>query len=367
MVKVLHELANLDGGGVARLLHDYYSHMDHDKIHFDFLISDDIPDGILEKPLKDMGCIVYKIPSLKKDIKLRLKRMDEIIRYGQYDVVHSHISARSCFILSIAKKYGIKKRYVHSHIAYQNISKMKLFIDKAFLAYSKILATQLFACGEDAGRYMWGEKAVSSGKVRIMRNAVDTVAFRFDESVRNKYRKELNLDDKKVLGIVGRLDYQKNHDFLLDIFAEIEKIDRDEYKLLIVGRGPYEGRLREKAKNLGIDNNVEFMGIRSDVSKLLNVVDVFILPSFFEGLPVVLVEAQANGVIEIASDMITKEMAVTDLITFLSLKQTAKEWAEVICREVGSDVDRENYATVVCNKGYDIVLESKKMQEFYLK
>lgn len=366
MIRVLHEVANLDGGGVARLLYDYYSHMDHDKIHFDFLISDDISDGILEKPLKDMGCTIYKIPSLKKNMKLRLKRMDEIIRDGKYDAVHSHISARSCFILSIAKKYGVKKRYVHSHIAYQNISKAKRFVDTIFLAYSKVLATQLFACGQDAGKYMWGEKAVSSGRVRIMRNAVDTTAFQFDDNTRRKYREELKLVDKKVLGIVGRLDYQKNHDFLLEVFAEIEKTNPDEYKLLIVGRGPYEERLIEKTKTLDITRNVEFMGIRSDVNKLLNAVDAFILPSFYEGLPVVLVEAQANGVIEIASDTITKEMAVTDLITFLSLKQDAKEWAEIICREVNRGVEREKYAAVVCENGYDIAFESQKMQEFYL-
>lgn len=367
MVRVLHEVANLDGGGVARLLHDYYLHMDHDKIHFDFLISDDIADGILEKPLTEMGCTIYKIPSLKKNMKLRLKKIDEIIKNGNYNIVHSHISARSCFILSKAKKYGVKKRYAHAHIAYQNISKLKQFVDRLFLAYSKTLATQLFACGEDAGKYMWGEKAVQSGKVKIMRNAIDTISFQFDEIVRDKYRKELKLENKKVLGIVGRLDYQKNHDFLLDIFVEIEKMEPDKYKLLIIGRGPYEQRLKEKAATLGISRNIDFMGIRSDVSKLLNAVDLFILPSFYEGLPVVLVEAQANGVLEVASDTITKEMEVTDLISFPSLRLTAREWAKTIIVESNRIVNRSKYASIVKEAGYDIRCESKKMQDFYLQ
>lgn len=366
MVRVLHEVANLDGGGVARLLHDYYSNMDHSKIQFDFLISDDIENGILEKPFKEMGCTIYKIPSLKKDMKLRLKKIDEIIKNGNYDVVHSHISARSCFILSKAKKYGVKNRYVHSHIAYQNISKLKRFVDKLFLAYAKTLATQLFACGEDAGKYMWGEKAVSLGKVKVMRNAVDTSAFKFDKTVRENYRKELGLEDKKVIGIVGRLDYQKNHNFLLDVFSEIEKAEPDKYKLLLIGRGPYEQRLKEKAEMLKISKNVDFIGIRSDVSKLINAVDVFVLPSFYEGLPVVLVEAQSNGVLEVVSDTITKEMEVTDLISFLPLNQTPLEWANVIRKEIDREVARDKYAQVVKEAGYDIKCESKKMQDFYL-
>lgn len=367
MVKVLHEVANLDGGGVARLLHDYYVRMDHSRIKFDFLISDDIADGILENPLRDMGCAIYKIPSLKKNMKLRIKKMEEIIKNGGYDVIHSHISARSCFILSIAKKYGVKKRFVHSHIAYENISKQKRLVNKLFLSYSKTLATQLLACGEEAGRYMWGDNAVESGNVRIMKNAVDTREFRFNEELREQYRKELGVEDRKVLGIVGRLDYQKNHEFLLDVFAEIEKKEPSKYKLLIIGRGPYEQRLKEKAQRLGIDGSLDFMGIRSDVSKLLNALDLFVLPSFYEGLPVVLVEAQANGVVEVVADTITKEMDVTDLITFLPLSNTAGEWADHIISVINRKGDRSQYAQFVKEAGYDIECESLKMQDFYLQ
>ena len=368
MVRVLHELANLDGGGVARLLYDYYRHMNHEVIHFDFLINDEIDNGILEAPLKELGCKVYKLPSPKKDLKKRLKEIDFILKTGNYDVVHSHISARSCLILAKAKKYSVKKRFVHSHIAYQDISSIKRIMDKGFLACSKALCTQLFACGIEAGEYMWGKKATALGKVKIMRNAVSTEAFKFNSQERIHYRDELGIDNKKAIGIVGRLDYQKNHDFLLDVFAEIEKKKPGEYKLLVIGRGPYEQRLKSKANQLGIIDDVVFLGVRSDVSKLLNAIDVFVLPSHYEGLPVVLVVAQANGLPEIVSDTITKEMSVTNLVEFLSLEDTFERWATSIIEAANRDYgNREDYASTVKEAGYDIVCESEKMQAFYLE
>lgn len=365
-MKILHELGNLDGGGVARLLFDYYKFMDHDKIKFDFVISDQIENGILEQPLKEMGCTIYKLPSLKKNMKERLKKLDNIIHHGNYDAVHTHIAARSCFILSIAKKYKVPVRIAHSHIAYENISKRRKLLNRIFLNRSKQLATDLFACGRDAGKYMWGEKAVFDGKVNIMTNAVNTKNFLYSSEIAEKYKTEMGFTDKKIVGIVGRLEKQKNHNFLLDIFDHICRKEGDKYILLIIGRGSEEETLKIKCKKLGLEKQVYFMGIRDDVNKLLNIIDVFVLPSFYEGLPVVLIEAQANGVKEIVSDTVTDETAVTDLIEFVSLKCSANVWAERIIKASQKVNIREKYADEVNAAGYDIICQSRKMQEYYL-
>lgn len=193
MYRILHELANLDGGGVARLLYDYYSYMNKEIVHFDFVISDNIDNGILEIPLKELGCTIYKIPSLKKNFKERMRMLDSIISSGNYDAVHSHIPKRSCFIFSIAKKYGVSCRIAHSHIAYEDISKTKEILDRFFLIWTKMLATDLLACGEDAARYMWGKKAYQNNCYHIMRNAINTAKFQF-----SKEKKEIASDQKWV-------------------------------------------------------------------------------------------------------------------------------------------------------------------------
>lgn len=173
----------------------------------------------------------------------------------------------------------------------------------------------------------------------------------------------MGLSEKKVLGIVGRLDEQKNHKFLLKIVKELCAQSPD-YILFIIGRGPLEQDLKNQVSQLNIEDNVLFLGIRDDVDSLLNALDAFILPSLYEGLPVVLVETQTNGLPIVASDSITKEMAVTDLISFLPLATSVSEWAMMVVNAVERVSDRKSYADEIKDAGYDIVLESKKCKSF---
>ena len=364
MVRVLQELSALDGGGVAKLLYDYYRHMDHTQIHFDFLIYDFYDNGIYEKPLEDMGCTIFKLPRIKKNIKGYLKGIDEIIRNGNYDVVHSHMGAHGLFVMYYAKKHKVPKRIVHSHIAYEPVTGMKKQLNKTLAEIAKHYATDLFACGIDAGKYMWGSKAFEAGKVRVMTNAVDTAAFQFSSDIRMKKQKELGIAGKYVLGIVGRLSEQKNYPFLFSVYKRvIEK--RKDTVLLIIGRGLEEENIKKMADEMGISDAVRFLGVRSDVPELLNAIDLFVLPSRYEGLPVVLIEAQANGVKELVSDRVTKEMDITDLIEFLPIEDTEDKWAETILSYESSIANREQYSELVKTNGYDIMNESKKMQNYY--
>ncbi|QCT06954.1 glycosyltransferase [Ruminococcus bovis] len=366
MVRVLHELFSLDGGGVERLVYDYYRNMDHNKVQFDFVISDLYKKGIFEDYLTEQGCKIFKIVKKTENKKKYLKQIEDIIDKGDYDVIHSHYGIYADEVMQIAKKHNIKKRIIHSHVAYEPITfmqKVKNIIHKR-IALSN--ATDLFACGRDAGVFMWGKRAVESGKVHIMKNAVDTSKFAFSNEKRLEKRKELGVEDKFVIGIVGRLSEPKNYPFLWRVYKKVlEK--RNDTALVVVGRGTEEKEIKSLAKKMGIYDKINFLGVRDDVPELLNAMDLFVLPSLYEGLPVVLVENQSNGLMSLASDKITDEMAVTDLVNFLPIEGTEEQWAEEICNYKPTIENRKSYRQQIIDNGYDIKSASLEMQNFYLK
>ncbi|MBO5192384.1 MAG: glycosyltransferase [Bacteroides sp.] len=366
MVKILHELASLDGGGVAKLLYDYYRNMEDKKeIQFDFLIYDFYENGIYEEALKKMGCVIYKIPSFKKDRKASLDAMESIIRQGKYDVVHSHRCTRGIFALWFAKKYGVQRRIVHSHIAYEDIGKTAKAINKILGLINRHLATDLFACGVDAARYMWGERCLNDNKIHIMTNAINTLEFKFDIMMRNRKRQELGIAEKYTIASVGRLNRQKNQAFLIRVFSKVLKKSND-VVLVFAGRGEDEVYLKKLCEDLRIANQVMFLGIRDDIPKLINAFDLLAMPSLYEGLPVSVVEAQANGLKVLVSDTVTREVAVTELIQYLPLDE--ETWIKSIYDEINKNagINRESYASKVAKAGYEIKVESMKMQEYYL-
>lgn len=370
MVRVLHELATLDGGGVAKLLYDYYRNMDdRENLKFDFLIYDFLEEGIYEEPLRQMGCRIHRIPVFKRDKKASLQAMERVIREGRYDVVHSHRCTRGVFALWFARKYRVPRRLIHSHIAYEEVGRAGEAVNRVLGIINRHLATDLFACGRDAAKYMWGEKRLAAGKVHIMTNAIDTALFRFSQEIRDRMRRELGVGDRFVIGTVGRLDRQKNQTFLLDAFADLLKQERDAV-LLLAGRGEDEQMLRDRCARLGIGESVRFLGIRKDIPELCSAFDLFVMPSLYEGLPVSVVEAQAAGLPVLLSETVTDEVIVTDLVTTLPLRLEA--WTQAMLAAAGSrqetdrDSDRASYAEKVAQAGYDIKEESRKMQAFYL-
>lgn len=365
MVRVLHELGNLDGGGVAKLLYEYYLHMDHHQIQFDFLVYDYYEEGIYERPLREMGCKIYKISPLKGHVSETLTEMENIFRGHSYDVFHSHRCSRGAIALRMAKKYGVPRRYVHSHIAYEDVSEKAKWVNRVLMKLSRHYATGLFACGRDAARYAWGIRAVQKGKVRIMTNAVDTDQFRFSPEMRVEKRRELNAGSQLVVGMVGRMTRQKNQEFLLQTFQALLAGGTDAL-LVFAGRGEDEEKIKKQAQKMGLEDQIRFLGVRNDIPDLLNAFDIFVLPSLYEGLPVVLVETQANGLPAVISDRITTEMNVTDLNTVVALDAGAERWAQEIAARRSGSLRRDEYAGQVAAQGYDIREESKKLQKFYI-
>lgn len=364
MIRVLQDLSALDGGGVAKLLYEYYKNMDHEKIHFDFMIYNFYAKGIYEKPLKEMGCTIYKLPSYLENPKECSKLQEKIIKEGDYDVIHSHFGFGGFRIMRIAKKYHVRKRIVHSHIAYEPYSFKTRIANIVKRELIKYYATDLAACGKDAGEFMWGKRMVAANHVRIIRNAIDTQKFQFSMDLRIMKRIELGVESKYVIGIVSRLSEQKNFPFLFRVYKNVLRI-RDDAILLVIGRGLEEKEIRKMAEDMGIANRICFLGVRNDVSEILNALDVFVLPSLYEGLPVVLIEAQANGLQEIVSDKVTSEMDISDLIKFLPIENTEQKWAEVICNCIDNTERRANYARVVAEAGYEIRSASVEMEELY--
>jgi glycosyltransferase involved in cell wall biosynthesis len=220
----------------------------------------------------------------------------------------------------------------------------------------------LFACSDLAARDVFGDKAVDQGRVKIIHNAIDVKRFTYDQELRNKMREQLGLTDALVLGHVGRFNYQKNHPYLIDIFAAVcEK--RDDAVLLLLGEGPDMDVIKEKCRRLNLDDKVIFAGNQKETEKYYQTMDVFLLPSFFEGLPGVLMEAQAAGLRCFVSDTVTREARATDLVTYLSIDQSPASWADEILKT--ASYERRDTYEALAAAGFDVRQQAEGYRIFY--
>lgn len=325
-IRVAQIIGKWKGGGVESVVMNYYRHIDRNKIQFDFLIDEDsanIPTEEIEK----LGGKIILIPPYQKLPKYT-KALKKIFKENNYHIVHSHINTLSVFPLYAAKKAGVKVRIAHSHSTSNPKEALRNMIKYILKPLSKRYATDYFACSEFAGRWLFGNKAFDKGKVTIIHNAIDIDKFKFDEKACKSIRQELGIaDDTLVIGHVGRFMKQKNHTFLIEVFNEVHK-ENPNSKLILVGEGPLLENIKEKVKKLGLNDDVLFLGQRKDVNKLYSAMDVFCLPSLYEGLPVVGVEAQLNGLNCIFSQNITQEAIISkDSTKTLNLSQ---EWQKTI-------------------------------------
>ena len=342
---------------------NYYRHIDRTKIQFDFICDEDstnIPYGEIEK----MGGKVILIPPYQKVFKYH-KKLKEVLKSGGYKIVHSHINTLSVFSLFAAKCAGVPVRIAHSHSTTNKKEKKRNLLKQVLRPFSKVFATDYMCCSELAGRWLFGNKEYDNGNVYLLNNAIDLDKFKYDEKLRKEKRKELNIkEDTLVIGHVGRFVEQKNHRFLIDIFNEVHK-QKENSILLIAGHGPLMEEMKEKARNLGLEKNVKFLGQRNDINELYQAFDVFCLPSLYEWLPVVGVEAQATGLLCIFSDDMTKETNVLDSTEFLSLNQSVEEWTFTILKKYKS-FKRKNCTNEISKKDFNIKKEAKKLiQKYY--
>lgn len=334
-VKVLYFVDRMLRGGIQSLVIDWVSRFDKQKIHVDFLLLDDGKEYELEQTLKELGCTVYKLKGIWVKtpidfIKYKYAVKSFFKEHHDYKVVHMHSSSKNYMILKYAKKYGIPIRIAHSHnIDFQTKNPIKKQVGILFKKPLIKYATDYFACSKIAGEWLFGKDIVESDKFRVIHNAIDYDKFKYNSSIRKKIREEFNFKESDiVIGHVGRFVEQKNHSFLIDVFYKCYE-QNNNYKLLLVGTGELEEFIKEKVRSLGIENNVIFAGFQSNVNDYMHAMDLFVFPSLFEGLGLVLVEAQANGLTCFATNIsVPREVKINENFKFINLD--SNQWSRYI-------------------------------------
>ena len=354
--RVLQVVTHMNRGGLETMLMNYYRQMDRSRVQFDFLTHRE-GEKDYDAEIRALGGRIYHVPPVNPFGRDYLRSLDDFFaEHPEYRVVHSHLDCMSAPVLRAAKKHGVPVRLAHSHNTNQPKDlkyPIKLWSKRKIAGE----ATGLFACGEGAGRWMFGGAAF-----QLLPNAIDAAAYRADETVRQEVRRELGLEDALVLGHVGRFNEQKNHSFLIDLFAAAAKKE-PKARLLLVGSGEGRTVIEEKVQALGLADKVLFLGVRGDVHRLLQAMDVFVFPSLYEGLPVSLVEAQAAGLPCVISDRVPAESVLTDGVVQLPLG-SAEDWAEqVLC---AARRERKDTYDAICAAGFDIAQNAKWLEEFYL-
>lgn len=361
-------------GGVASFMYSYYSHMDHTKVHCDFLYcgensmrSKEGTSALEGSSITTLHVIKPKDNGYKEYYEL-IKKLKKFFDANEYDIVHVNTSN---VMVSACVAYALNGRAIyiaHSHntkAVSANQSGIKEGIKDLikFPARKYILAKAdyYFACSRAAGNNLFGKAGVQSNKFKIIKNAIDLSSYVFNKKIREIYRKKNNI----IIGHVGRLTAQKNPLFLIDIFSEIHKINPNT-ELWMVGEGELREKVQNRVKTLKLENNVTLWGRRNDVACLMQAMDCFVLPSLYEGLSIVAVEAQAAGLPVYASDCISDEHKVTDLVCFLPLESGAQYWAKKITDDMKDMPKRENMRSKMAESGYEITTASKYLEEFYI-
>lgn len=364
-VKVLQIGMTYNPGGVESYLLQQFYALDRTKVTYDFVNLTSEHDIVAQDELIAAGCKVFAIIRRRKHPFKNMYQWLKLLTNEKYDfIVLNAVNLEYVFPLVIAKCFGISGRIIHSHNSGFN---HKIgFLRKLRINFNTMLlhrcATHYFACSEIAGKWMFGNKI----NFTVIRNAIKPDVFIFDKIKRKKVRQQLNIKNEFVIGHVSRFSYQKNHLFLIEIFSEFVKKRPDAILLLVggdVGEGTIWKQCHELVSERGLKDKVLFLGARNDVPDLMQAMDCFVLPSFFEGLPLVGIEAQASGLPCYFSDTITREVGITELAHFISL-QNKEAWVESFL--YASNVKRVNRKEEIVRAGYDITNEIRKIQQFYL-
>lgn len=369
-VKVLYFVDRMLRGGIQSLVIDWVSRFDKTKIHVDFLLLDDGVSYDLEDTLKKMGCNVYKLENVwvRKPIdfiKLSKSLNNFFKNHSNYDVVHMNSTSKNYMVLKYAKKYGIKTRIAHAHaLDFQTNSNFKKIVGNILKPLLRRYATDYFACSELAGRWLFGNKVVESKNFYVINNGIDLDRFKYDKKLRSILRKKIHIEnDEIVLGHVGRFTPVKNHNFLIELLYELNNEYPSKYKLLLVGSGELENDIKEKVVKLGLENQVIFAGFQNKVEDFFQIMDVFLLPSKYEGLGMVLIEAQASGLPCIAtSNSIPTSVKVNNNFEFCELDLS--KWKKIV-----TDLTLDRYCShdLLIEKKYDTKSVTLFLLDYYNK
>lgn len=358
----------MDRGGAETMVMNYYRHIDRQQIQFDFMVHRE-QRGAFDDEIESMGGRIYRMPPIYPQNFIRYKRLlrEFFEEHDEYKIIHSHMSELGYFAFKEARRHGVPIRICHAHNApdfkHENlIQYIKLIPRYYFIRRIRHLTTDFFVCSHIAGVWLYGKKR--QNKFVFMRNAIETAQFLYNSDEAKSVRQELGISNQRLICHIGRYNKQKNHSFLIDIFKEIHQLDSDSI-LLLVGDGELRKEIEDKVNRFNLQGNVRFLGVRDDVPRLLKASDILLFPSYYEGLSVVLVEAQATGIKCIVTNSLANETIICeDQMKLLSLQKSAKEWADFVLSEKSDR--RENALEIMKEKGWDVGVNAKWLQDYYL-
>ena len=352
----------LHSGGKRNLIMEYYRHIDKTKVQFDFICDSD-SNGIPEEEINALGGRVYKVAPYK-NIFRHMKETYDILKRNNYVIMHAFDNTLNIFPMFIGWLAGVKI-IISESISKGDKNEKKTLIKYALRPFSHWFANKYMANSIDCGIWQFGKRTYEKGKINIFKTVIDADANAFDENLRNVTRKNFGWTDKVVYGFIGRYVEQKNPLFLIDIFNKIA-CKQDNALLVMIGFGELETAIHEKIKQYGIEDKVIDLGRRDDIKQFYNAFDAFLLPSLYEGMPVVGVEAQCAGLPIFFSKNITEETTASDLAYYIGLDKSPDDWADVIIKKVNENIPvRRNHADDVKKNGFDSHQEALRMQEFY--
>lgn len=365
-IRILNLFTIMNRGGAETMVMNYYRNIDRSKIQFDFMVHRS-ERGAYDDEIEALGGKIYRMCPIFPQNFAKYKKMlrsffDE---HPEYKIIHSHMSELGCFAFLEARKRDDITRICHAHNApniksMTSYEKLQLLMRNYFKHRMRPYTDKYFICGYDAGDWLFGKK--NRDKFIMMNNAVDAQKFRYSEETRKEIRSSLGIEDKFAVVNVGRFNQQKNHGFLIDIFEKIKKKNPDSV-LLLAGNGELEEKIREKVKSKKLDDSVIFLGLRSDIDKILQGCDVFLFPSLYEGLPVTMVEAQSSGIKCVISDGVPSQCIMTENVEVIPLAEDADLWAEKVLTY--KSYERKDMYEEIVSAGFDIKANAKELEEFY--
>lgn len=370
-IKVL-QVAPLGAGGVTSLILNIAEKIDNEKVQFDYLTFYDRKE-FNEDRAKALGGKKYVVPidHYKNPLIRSLFKFFyaiKVIHSSEADIIHINGSKPYDVLVGVsAKLAGVNTVFFHSHnSSMDNENGIKKIIMDLFKKLIPIISDYNLACSDLAAQFMFPSQILKEKKFTVIKNAIDVEKYRFSEEVRSEYRKKLNVENNLVIGHIGRFMPQKNHKFLIDIFSEIYK-KRSDAILILIGNGELFDNVKQYVEKKQLSKVVRFYGTTNEVPQILQAMDCFLFPSFFEGLPVVGVEVQASGLPFVLTDTITKEVNFSDLVNYLSLEDEQEKWADCVIKCSELKRNRSEYPEIVKKAGFDISEETKKLTSLYEK
>ena len=361
-MRILHVLGGISLGGAESRIMDLYRHIDRNLIQFDFLIHQ-TQKGYYEEEIETLGGRVYRVPRFRLYNMIAYKKAlrDFFRSHHEFGAVHGHMTSTAAIYLPIAKKSGIPVTIAHARSAGVDQG-IKGIITRLLRLPLRKKCDYMFACSALAARSVFGEESAKNNSVKIVPNAIDTAQFAYCEEARARMRRTLSLEDKFVIGHVGRFHYAKNHEYLLAVFQKIAQ-KREDALLLLLGEGSLMEEMKERAASLGIAERVIFCGNQKETWDYYQAMDYLIFPSRFEGLPGTVVEAQCAGLRCLISDTIAQEVRITELVTCLSIQEEPEKWAAYV---LGDETDeRRDRHEQVAAAGYDVGQQAAWYESFY--